>query len=257
MKVVIFAGGYGTRLSEETIAKPKPIVEIGGLPIIVHIMKYYSFYGHSHFVILGGYKISLIKNYFKDYMFNSSETVSINLIDNSISFKNKKKENWIIDIVDTGENVMTGSRLLRGQKYIGDETFALTYGDGLSNINLEKLKDKHKKNKKDLTLSAVMPKARYGALKLDKNNNVTKFIEKPVDEAGWVNGGYMICNPEVLNLIDDSENCVFETDILPQLAYKNKIGAYKHHGFWQPMDTLRDKNFLEDLYKSGNAPWVK
>ncbi len=253
MKAVILAGGLGTRLSEETILKPKPMVEIGGYPIIWHIMKIYSFYGINDFIICCGYKGFLIKEFFFNYSLHTSD-LSINLEKNEINILRKGLEKWRITLVDTGLNTMTGGRIKRIKEFINNETFCMTYGDGLSNVNINALIDFHKSHKKRATLTAIQPQSRFGSLKLAEDLSVNYFKEKPVGQIGWVNGGFFVLEPEIFNYIEDDQT-IWENEPLVKLSLENNLMAYKHEGFWQPMDTLRDKILLEDYWKSGKAQW--
>ncbi len=251
MKAVILAGGLGTRISEESTLKPKPMIEIGNMPILWHIMKYYSTFEINEFVICLGYKGNVIKEFFSNYYQHNSD-ITIDLKKNEVKIEFSKTEPWIIHLVDTGENTMTGGRVKKIEKYI-DESFCLTYGDGLSNVNIKKLIQFHKEQKKIVTLTAVQPPGRFGSLHL-KDELVTKFAEKPKGDGSWINGGYFVCNTSVFDYINN-DSTIFEQDTLPYLAQQNEVVAFKHHDFWQPMDTLRDKNYLEDLWASGNIPW--
>ena len=252
MKVVILAGGLGTRISEETHLKPKPMVEIGGIPIIHHLMKIYSHYGLNEFIICLGYKGYLIKEYFiNSYVHNSDLTVDLKT--NEINFHNVKAEPWKVSLVNTGMNTMTGGRLLRIKDYLKNETFCMTYGDGLASIDIKKLIDFHKNNGKLATLTAVQPPGRFGSLVIS-NNFVTNFSEKPQGEGGWINGGFFVLEPGIFDYIDN-DLTVWEKSPLNNLAKKNKLAAYFHKGFWQPMDTLRDKKLLENLWVKENPPW--
>jgi len=253
MKAVILAGGFGTRIAEETSLKPKPMIEIGGKPILWHIMKNYSLNGINEFVICLGYKGYLIKEYFANYFLHSSD-VTIDLRKNRIEMEQNKTEPWIVTLVDTGENTMTGGRLKRIKKHL-DDTFCLTYGDGLSDVNIKKIISHHKKSKKIATLTAVQPPGRFGALGL-KNDLVTKFFEKPRGDSSWVNGGFFVFEKEIFNYLKNDKT-VLEREPLENLAIQNQLTAFKHDGFWQPMDTLRDKNLLDSLWNSGSAPWKK
>ena len=256
MKVVILAGGLGTRLAEETENKPKPMVEIGGKPILWHIMKIYSFYGINEFIICCGYKGFVIKEYFKNYFLHMSD-VTFSIDDNSMKVRQKNVENWKVTLVDTGENTMTGGRLKRVKSYLKNEkAFCLTYGDGIGDINISNLIAFHKKHKKLATLTATRPQARYGAIKLDSNGKVNYFKEKPEDEGGWVNGGFFVLNPSVIEKIKD-DNTIWEQEPLTTLAKEEQLFAYKHNGFWIPMDNLRDKLLLNKLWNNGEAPWKK
>jgi len=252
VKVVILAGGFGTRLSEETDIKPKPMVEIGGKPILWHIMKIYSSYGFNDFIICLGYKGYIIKEYFANYFLHMSD-VTIDLKNNQIEVHNVKAEPWKVTLVDTGLNTMTGGRIKRIQKYIGNETFMLTYGDGVGNINIEELLNFHKKHGKYATLTAVQPSGRFGALDLNENQ-VKAFKEKPKGDGAWINGGFFVLEPQIFEYIEGDET-IWERDPLENLAKDGQLMAYKHTGFWKPMDTLRDKRELEALWQSGNPPW--
>ena len=254
MKVVILAGGLGTRLSEETDLKPKPMVEIGGKPILWHIMKIYSHYGFDEFIICLGYKGYVIKEYFLNYFLHQSD-IEIDLQSNSHKVLNSNgNEAWKVTLLDTGINTMTGGRLKRIQKYVGNETFFATYGDGLSDINIKSLLNFHYENKKLATITAVQPPGRFGALEISNNGIVKHFIEKPLGDGSWINGGFFVLEPEVLDYIA-SDSTIFENDPLEQLANEGKLAAFKHKGFWKAMDTLRDKRELETLYKTANPPW--
>ncbi len=253
MKAVILAGGLGTRLSEETHLKPKPMVEIGGKPIIWHILNIYSNYGINEFIICCGYKGYIIKEYFKNYFLHVND-VFIDLKKNKLDIIEKINESWKITLVDTGENTMTGGRLKRIEKYINNETFFCTYGDGLADVNIDLLLEHHRKSGKIATLSAVKPPGRYGALEIENGFEVTKFQEKPKGDGNWVNGGFFVLEPKVMDFID-GDSTVFEEEPLKNLAKDGQLTAFKHYGFWQPMDTLRDKNLLEELWIKGNAPW--
>jgi len=252
MKAVILAGGYGTRLSEETQVKPKPMVEIGGYPILWHIMKLYSFYGIYEFVICLGYKGYLIKEYFANYFLHHSD-VTYDMGENNMVIHNHTCEPWKVTLVDTGLSTMTGGRIKRVKDYIGQGTFCLTYGDGVSNVNIKGLIDFHRNERKIATVSAVQPPGRFGAIDIEENN-ITGFREKPQGDGGWINGGFFVLEPEVIDLIQD-DNTIWETGPMEELARKRWLVAYKHTGFWQPMDTLRDKMRLEELWNNGLAPW--
>lgn len=253
MKVVILAGGLGTRLSEETEIRPKPMVEIGGKPIIWHIMKIYSTQGFNEFIVCLGYKGFLIKEYFANYFLHLSD-VTIELSTGNIKVHDCKSEDIKMTLIDTGIQTQTGGRIKRIGKYIGDESFMLTYGDGLADINIVDLLNFHRKNKKLATITTVSPPGRFGALVLGKNNEVTKFEEKPLSDGGWINGGFFVLEPEVLNYIAD-DNTFWEREPMTNLALNGQLSAFKHTGFWKPMDTLRDKTELENLWNSGKAPW--
>jgi glucose-1-phosphate cytidylyltransferase len=253
VKAVILAGGLGTRLSEETSLRPKPMVEIGGKPILWHIMKMYSAHGIHDFIICCGYKGYIIKEYFANYFLHSSD-VTIDLRNNKLKILEQKAEPWTITLVDTGENTQTGGRLKRVAPYLKDEeNFCLTYGDGVGSVNLTELIALHKANGKPATMTAVQPPGRFGALELS-GTSIKAFIEKPQGDGGWINGGFFVLKPQVLQYIADDAT-LWEKTPLEQLAKNNELEAFFHKGFWQPMDTLRDKTHLEDLWLSGNAPW--
>ncbi len=252
MKAVILAGGFGSRLSEETHLKPKPMVEIGGFPILWHILKIYSFYGIDEFIICCGYKGYFIKEYFANYFLHNSDA-TINLNSNEIEILRKKSEPWKVTLIDTGQKTLTGGRLARVREYLNNETFCFTYGDGVGDINIKELISSHKVNKCMATITAVQPPGRYGALKIEKDR-VISFQEKPRGDNNWVNGGFFILSPDVFEFID-GDDCIWEDKPLKKLASKRQLNVFKHEGFWQPMDTLRDKNTLENLWKNGNAPW--
>lgn len=252
MKAVILAGGLGTRISEETHLKPKPMVEIGGKPILWHIMKIYSFYDVNDFVICCGYKGYVIKEYFANYFLHMSD-VTFDLTSNKVEVHQNNSEPWRITLVDTGESTMTGGRLKRVREYLGSEDFCFTYGDGVSDVDIGALIAQHKSLGLKATLTAVQPPGRFGALNLD-GKRITSFQEKPVGDGGWINGGFFVCSPSVIDLID-GDDTVWERAPLETLASQGQLGAYFHQGFWQPMDTLRDKIHLEDLWTSGKAAW--
>lgn len=252
MKVVILAGGLGTRLSEETELKPKPMVEIGGKPILWHIMKIYSHYGFNDFIICLGYKGYIIKEYFANYFLHQTD-VTIDIKNNKIKVHKTKAEPWRITLVDTGLNTMTGGRIKRIQDHIKG-TFMLTYGDGVSDINIKELLNYHKKTKKSVTITSVQPSGRFGAIDIDDKGNVKSFLEKPKGDGSWINGGFFVLEPEIFNYIKD-DTTIWERDPLEKLTKDNKVAAYKYLGFWKCMDTLRDKIELETLWSSGKAPW--
>lgn len=254
MKVAILAGGLGTRLSEETELKPKPMVEIGGYPILWHIMKIYSAYGYNDFVILTGYKSHVIKDFFVNYYQRYSD-ITIDMVHNSVQVHKTRHEPWTVTMLYTGQDTMTGGRIKRAQEYLGKEPFMLTYGDGVSDINIPALLESHKASGKTVTMTAVKPLGRFGALRLDGEDNITSFMEKPQGDGAWINGGFFVCEPEVFDFIPKGDNVIFERTPLENLASSGKLHAYKHTGFWRPMDTLRDKNDLTVLWKEGKAPW--
>lgn len=251
MKVVILAGGYGTRISEETHLKPKPMVEIGGKPILWHIMKLYSHYGFNDFIICLGYKGYVIKEYFANYFLYMSD-VTFNMKNNEMIIHQVKTEPWKVSLVDTGQDTLTGGRIQNIREYVGKETFCMTYGDGLSNINIRELVNYHKEKNKFATVTAVQPPGRFGAL-VFQGENVVSFQEKPEGDGHWVNGGFFVLEPEVFNFIKD-ENTIWEKEPLEELAKQGQLVSYRHKDFWHPMDTLRDQVKLEDMWKQG-APW--
>jgi glucose-1-phosphate cytidylyltransferase len=253
MKVLILAGGVGSRLSEETEIKPKPMVEIGGKPIIWHIMKLYSYYGFNDFVILLGYKGYIIKEYFANYFLHNND-VMIDVPNNKIEVIKISVEPWKVTLLDTGINTMTAGRIKKAQKIVGDETFMLTYGDGLSDVNIDELIKFHKEHGKIVTMTAVQPEGRFGSVDIS-DNKVNKFLEKPKGDGGWINGGFFICEPHIFKYMNDNDNLIFEKEPLENLAKENELYAFKHNGFWKPMDTIRDKNALEELWKNGKARW--
>ncbi len=254
MKVVILAGGFGTRISEETELKPKPMIEIGGKPIIWHIMKSYSHYGFNDFVICLGYKGYMIKEYFDNYYLHQCNITYDFNNRNKKTIHSRSVEPWKITLVDTGTDTMTGGRVKRIQEYIGNETFMLTYGDGLSNIPIDKLVNYHKGHGKSATITAIQPSGRFGILNMDEEDNVKSFMEKPKGDDSWVNGGFFVLEPVVFELIS-GDVTIWEREPLEKLAKTNNLKAYRHDGFWQSMDTLRDKKFLDGMWKTGNAVW--
>ena len=251
MKVVILAGGLGTRISEESLLKPKPLIEIGSRPIIWHIMKYYSSFGLNDFIICCGYKGYMIKEYFANYSLHMSD-LTINLKKDSIKFHNNKVEPWNVTLIDTGSETLTGGRIKRIKKYLGND-FCLTYGDGLSNVNIFETIKFHKKHKRYVTMTAVQPSGRFGVAEI-KKDQVTKFTEKPKGDGSWINGGFFILNRKVLDFIDNDQT-IWEKHSLKKLAEQRQVMAYKHKGFWYPMDTIRDKEFLEETWLNKNCPW--
>jgi glucose-1-phosphate cytidylyltransferase len=254
MKAIILAGGLGTRLSEETDLKPKPMVNVGGMPIIWHIMKIYSFYNINEFIICCGYKGYVIKEFFLNYFYHTSD-ITVDLQNNNVSIEQKKSEPWKVTLVDTGSDTMTGGRLKRVEKYFDDnELFMFTYGDGVANIDLHNLKNFHKEREKIITMTCAQPPGRFGSVDI-RDGAVTSFSEKPKGDGGYVNAGFFVSDSRLFKyIIDDST--IFEQEPLKNLAADNELNAYIHNGFWQPMDTLRDKNYLESLYLN-NAPWKK
>ena len=254
MKAVILAGGHGTRLSEETDTKPKPMVEIGGKPILWHIMKIYSTHGINEFIICCGYKGYLIKEYFKNYFLHQSD-VTFEMQDNSMKIHQNNTENWKVTLVDTGENTNTGGRLKKVKEYIKDEkAFCFTYGDGLGDINISALIKFHREHGKQATLTATRPPARYGALRFGPKNIIENFKEKPKGDGSWISGGFFVLTPSVIDLIKDDKTS-WEKETLKVIAKNKQLYAFKHDGFWQPMDTLREKNLLNELWAKDNANW--
>jgi glucose-1-phosphate cytidylyltransferase len=253
MKVVILAGGMGTRISEETVVRPKPMVEIGGKPILWHIMKIYSHYGYNDFVVCLGFKGYMIKEYFSNYFLHMSD-VTFDMKHNSMEVHEQYAEPWKVTLVDTGTDTMTGGRLKRVVPYIGQETFMVTYGDGLSNVNIAELVAYHRKHGKAATVTATQPSGRFGALSLDVADRVQSFQEKPAGDGSWINGGFFVLEPKMLDLIA-GDSTIFEREPLERLAQDGQLIAHKHDGFWHAMDTLRDKNHLESLWQAGTAPW--
>lgn len=254
MKAVILAGGMGTRITEESVLKPKPMIEIGGKPIIWHIMKLYTKYGVNDFIICLGYKGFVIKEYFANYYLHESDV--------TFDFSNRSErlvhantaEPWKVTLVNTGADTMTGGRVRRIKDYVGDETFLLTYGDGLADINIASLIAFHKKNKKLATVTAVNPAGRFGLLDMDEKGNVSRFLEKPEGDGNWINGGFFVMEPAIFDYLEDDKT-VLERKPLETLAAQGNLKAYRHKGFWYAMDTVRDKIYLEELWNTGNAPW--
>lgn len=255
MKVVILAGGYGTRLSEVTDLIPKPMVEINGKPILWHIMKIYSSFGYNDFVILLGYKGYVIKEYFANYFLHSSD-VEINLQDNSVEILNSSSEPWKITLIDTGQNTMTGGRVKRIEKLVGNESFFLTYGDGVSDINIEDLLREHRKNGAAITMTSVQPDGRFGTFESRSDGKVSRFLEKPRGDGSWINGGFFVCEPKVFNYIKNGDSTIFEQEPLQEMASDGALYTYQHNGFWKCMDTLKDKNDLNEMCEAGTAPWI-
>ena len=254
MKVVILAGGKGTRISEESFSKPKPLIEIGTKPIIWHIMKSYSYYGLNDFVICCGYKGYLLKEYFANYYMHNSD-VTIDLKNNDLKINRINSEPWKISLIDTGENTMTGGRIRRLKEFLKkEENFCLTYGDGVSNININKLLDFHKKNMKIATITVVKPKGRYGMISLKNNNLVKDFDEKPDGDGSWVNGGFFVFNKKIFEFLRKDSD-ILEQGPIQKISKKEQLAAYRHEGFWKAMDTLNDKNYLEKLWLKKKCPW--
>lgn len=254
MKALILAGGFGTRLSEETDLRPKPMVEIGGKPILWHIMKIYSTYGINDFVILLGYKGYYIKEYFANYFLHQSDII-IDLKENKMEVLNNSSEPWRVTLLDTGLHTMTGGRIKKAQNIVGNEPFLLTYGDGVADIDIDLLLKTHKGHGKAMTMTSAQPDGRFGALSISDDNQVLEFQEKPKGDGSWINAGYFVCEPEVFDYIAEGDDVVFEQDPLKNLAKDGKIFTYKHRGFWMPMDTLRDKNRLNEMWGNNKAKW--
>lgn len=256
MKVLILAGGLGSRLAEETTLKPKPMVEIGGKPILWHIMKSYSHYGYNDFIILCGYKGYMIKEYFANYYRHMSD-MTVDMETNTITHHKSHAEPWKVTLVDTGLETMTGGRIKRVQEYVGDEPFMLTYGDGVGDIDINKLVDHHINHGKAITMTAVQPEGRFGSLQIDETEKVTSFQEKPKGDGHWINAGFFVCQPEVFNYIANDDKTIFERQPLENMAKDAQLYTYKHRGFWKPMDNMRDKTQLEEMIDSNTAPWIK
>lgn len=255
MKVVILAGGLGTRLGEETSIKPKPMVGIGGFPILWHIMKIYSHYGFNDFVILTGYKQEVIKDYFVNYYMNNSD-VTVDLSTNDVVVHQNHCEPFKVTMLYTGRNTLTAGRVKRAQKFIGNEPFMLTYGDGVSDISIPALLDSHKKSGKICTLTAYQPEGKYGALGIDDDGTISKFAEKPKEGGAWINAGFMVCEPEIFDYLpENSDELMFEKTALANLSKAGQLNAYKHIGFWHPMDMLKDKQDLNQMWADNKAPW--
>ncbi|HWP50341.1 MAG TPA: glucose-1-phosphate cytidylyltransferase [Clostridia bacterium] len=256
MKVVLLAGGFGTRISEESHLRPKPMIEIGEQPILWHIMKEYSHYGHNEFIICAGYKQHVIKQYFADYYLHRSDITFDFANDGSITVHNNVAEPWKVTVVDTGLNTMTGGRIKRIQPYVGNEPFLMTYGDGVCDVDINALIDFHKAQGKLATMTAIQPGGRFGTLEIEEDNTISRFAEKRQEDGGWINAGYMVLQPEVFDYIDD-DSTTFERQPLERLSNEGQLSAYRYDGFWQCMDTLRDKEMLEKLWVSGQASWKK
>lgn len=254
MQVVILAGGFGTRISEESHLIPKPMIRIGDMPIILHIMKYYASFGHKDFIICAGYRQDVIKEYFSNYFLHIND-IEFDFANSKTRVLKKESIDWNVKVIDTGLHTMTGGRIRRIKEYIKGETFMLTYGDGLSNININELLKTHNTSDAMLTLSAIRPGGRFGKLQIQSDSKINKFEEKHIDDGGWINGGFMVANISVLDFIE-SDSTVFEQEPLRKLSKENKLLAYKHFGFWQCMDTLRDKQLLEELYNGKDCPWT-
>ncbi len=253
MKVLILAGGYGTRISEESDVKPKPMIEIGGKPILWHIMKHYSHYGFSEFVILLGYKSYVIKEYFANYYLHNSD-VTIDTSKREMEIHNNYSENWKITLLETGLDTMTGGRVKKAKDYIGNESFFLTYGDGVSDLNLDEELKFHRSHGKKVTMTAIQPDGKFGALSIESNNKISNFLEKPKGDGAWINGGFFICEPSVMDYLTNDQT-IFERDPLEKLAKEGELYSFKHSGFWRCMDTLRDKTQLNEMWNSDKAKW--
>ncbi len=254
MKVLILAGGYGTRISEETGVRPKPMVEIGERPILWHIMKHYSTHGFNEFVILCGYKGDYIKQYFANYFINQS-SVTFDLSNHSMEVVNSTSENWKVTCLDTGVGTLTGGRILRAKDIVGDQPFLLTYGDGVSDVDITATVKSHKEKGRLCTMTAVQPGGRFGVLNFNDKDELVEFVEKPKGEAGWINGGFFVCQPEVFKHLNDGDETIFERTPLETLTKNNQVNCYKHRGFWKCMDTLADKKNLVKMWNSGEARW--
>ncbi|TAE23151.1 MAG: glucose-1-phosphate cytidylyltransferase [Candidatus Kapaibacterium sp.] len=252
MRTVILAGGLGTRISEETHVKPKPMIDIGGKPILWHIMKMYSHYGINDFVICLGYKGYVVKEYFANYYLHQSD-VTFDMVGNNVEVHNNHAEPWRVTLVDTGDETQTGGRLKRVREYLGNETFCMTYGDGVSDVNIQDVISFHRKEGRAATLTAVQPPGRFGSLEIE-GAKIERFQEKPQGDGSWINGGFFVLEPSIFDVIEDDET-IWERTSLESLTNQGQLSAYKHTGYWQPMDTLRDKMKLEELWASGNAPW--
>ncbi|MDR0885059.1 MAG: glucose-1-phosphate cytidylyltransferase [Clostridiales Family XIII bacterium] len=256
MKTVILAGGFGTRISEESHLKPKPMIEIGDQPILWHIMKHYSSYGHNEFIICCGYKQHVIKEYFANYYLHRSNVTFDFAGDGGMTIHNNASEPWKVTVIDTGLNTMTGGRLKRIQEYLDGEKFMLTYGDGVCDVDINKLIAYHDAQGKQATLTAIQPGGRFGVLDIDSSGQINSFVEKSKTDGGWINGGFMVLTPAIFDLIS-GDSVTLEREPLETLAQNGELVAYEHEGFWQCMDTLRDKQYLDELWESGQAPWKR
>lgn len=255
MKTLLLAGGFGTRFSEETDLKPKPMITIGAQPILWHIMKIYSHYGFNDFVVLLGYKGYVIKEYFVNYFLHQSD-VTIDISKNQVEILNNKSEPWKVTLIDTGLDTMTGGRILRTKDIVGNEPFMLTYGDGVGNINIDELVQYHKAHGKSVTMTTVQPEGRFGGVDFEnENGRVRSFIEKPVGDGGWINAGFFVCEPNIFDYITEGDKTIWERKPLEELANNGELFAYKHHGFWKPMDTLRDNKILNEMWDTKKALW--
>lgn len=254
VKVVILAGGYGTRLCEETDIRPKPMVEIGGKPILWHIMKIYSSYGFNDFIVLLGYKGYVIKEYFANYFLHQSD-VMIDLKNNKLDILNNTSEPWSVTLLDTGVNTMTGGRILQAQPFLNDQPFMLTYGDGVANVDISSLLNFHSSHGKTLTATIIQPEGRYGTVDAGSDGAITEFIEKPKGDGAWINGGFFVCEQKIFDYLSEGDQTIFEKAPMEKLTADRELYAYKHNEFWKCMDTLRDRTLLEDLWAAGEAPW--
>ena len=255
MKVMILAGGLGTRLSEETSLIPKPMVEVGGKPILWHIMKIYSYYGFNDFIILTGYRSHVIKDFFINYYSRYSD-ITVDMRNNSVEIHKTRHEPWKVTMLYTGQDNMTGSRIKQAQKYIGNESFMLTYGDGVADIDIKALLRAHKESNLLATMTTVLPYGRFGVLEIGEGKKITSFMEKPKDDKSWINGGYFVLEPKIFDYIPENDDTIaWERDPLECIVKAGQLNAYKHSGFWRPMDTLKDKNDLTAMWKNNNAPW--
>jgi glucose-1-phosphate cytidylyltransferase len=255
MKVAFLAGGLGTRLSEETELRPKPMVEIGGRPILWHIMKIYSYWGFNDFVVLTGYKSHVIKEYFINYYMRYSD-ITVDMANNSVELHNSRNEPWKVTMLYTGPDTQTGGRLLRAKDFLANERFMLTYGDGVSDVNIPELIRNHEAAGKLVTLTSVQPAGRFGSIEINPDGTVESFKEKPVGDGSWINGGFFVMEPDIFNYLTDGDATILERNPLERLAENGQLNAYKHTGFWRPMDTLRDKHELTDMWTKGTAPWA-
>ncbi|GMO69994.1 MAG: glucose-1-phosphate cytidylyltransferase [Treponemataceae bacterium] len=255
MKVVVLAGGYGTRLSEETTNVPKPMVEIGGHPILWHIMKIYSYWGFNEFIVLTGYKSHVIKDYFINYYTRYSD-VTVDMANNSVEIHNNRSEPWKVTMLYTGQDAMTGGRLLKARESIGDERFMLTYGDGVSDVNIPELLAYHEKMGKTVTLTAIQPTGKYGALDINSDGIIRSFMEKPQGDNAWISGGFFVMESGIFDYLKNGNATILEREPLENLVASKKLAAFKHTGFWKAMDTLKDKNELTDMWLNGKAPWA-
>lgn len=254
MKVAILAGGLGSRLGEETHITPKPMVGIGGYPVLWHIMKIYSHYGFNDFVVLTGYKHEIINEYFLNFYKHTSD-LTVDLSNDSVEIHKTRSEPWKVTLAYTGRNTMTGGRIKKAQEYLGNAPFMLTYGDGVSDVDINKLIECHKKSEKIVTLTAIQPQGRFGTLEIEKGGRVSSFQEKPENGGSWINGGFMVCQPEVFDYIPDDDTMPFEQAPLKNLAKDGQLNAYHHYGFWRPMDMLKDKQDLNQMWAENKAPW--